>query len=103
MLAMRLRDQYAEAEHRLGFRGDCKAFAQNLLGAGMAFAAAGAYVKIFAQLGHGCHAGIHGMPDFAIGNVIANTHNHSDTLRVSVVQKQNGKTKKQTDESETTA
>jgi hypothetical protein len=47
-----------------------------MLGARMAFAAAGADFKFIAQLNHRRHAIFHGLTDFSIGNVVAYTDNH---------------------------
>jgi hypothetical protein len=75
----RLRRQRAELEEA-GFGCVVEAFAQNLLGARMAFAAAGADVEMLTQFDHRRHAGVDGFADLAIGNVVADTDDHRCTL-----------------------
>jgi len=59
-----------------------QAFAQYGLGAGMAFAAAGANTKFLAQLRHRREAsGLHRPADFAFRDVVADTDDH-DTGQV---------------------
>lgn len=55
------------------------AFAQHFLGAGMAFAAAGADIEVLAQVGQRGHAILGSLTDFSVGDVIANTDDHCYT------------------------
>ena len=55
-------------------------FAQDGLGARVAFTAAGAYAQFCAQLRHRRDTGIDGLADFAFRDVIANTDDHCAAL-----------------------
>src|SRR6185312_2850808 len=57
-----------------------QAFAQNLLGARMAFAAASADIELSPQLRHRRHATIDRLADLAVGNVIAYADYHRFAL-----------------------
>jgi hypothetical protein len=69
-------------DHRLGFELPCRAyaFAQYLLGMGMAFAAARAEAEVFANLRHAGHARIDCLADSSIRDVVADTDDHAKTL-----------------------
>jgi len=54
---------------------------QYFLGAGAAFAAAGANSQLVAQTIDGRHAAANGAVNVAIGNVIADTNNHGGALK----------------------
>lgn len=60
-----------------------EAFAQDGLRAGMAFAAAGAYAELFAQLRHRGQALVDGLLDLSFRNIVANANDHSYTLWLS--------------------
>lgn len=55
-------------------------FAQDALGAGMAFTAVCTDFEMQAHFQHGVHAGIDRLPDLSVGDIIAYTYNHSCTL-----------------------
>jgi hypothetical protein len=63
-----------------GIRDRCKRFAQNLLCASIAFAAAIAHTQFFAQVFHRTRPGVDGETDFLFRNVIADTDDHGRTL-----------------------
>jgi hypothetical protein len=60
-----------------------QAFAQYLLGAGMAFPATSADAETATQCWHRCLPAIHCVPYFAFGNIVANANDHANTLLVS--------------------
>jgi hypothetical protein len=68
----------------LGRTGIGQAFAQHAFGAGMAFAAAGSDLKFVAKLRHGRDAAVHGLADFTIRYVIANTDYHRCLVPLSL-------------------
>ena len=53
-----------------------QAGAQHLLGTAVAFAAAGADAEFIAQLQHATQAQLHGLPDFAVRHIVADTNDH---------------------------
>lgn len=54
---------------------------QHPFGASVAFAATGADIEVGAQLDHGAHAGIDGLPDGSVGDVVADADDHVNFLR----------------------
>ena len=64
--------------------GIAQAFAQDVFGAGMAFAAASANTELLAKLGHGGHACVHCLMNLAFRNVVTNTYDHCTPCRLGM-------------------
>jgi hypothetical protein len=64
---------------------------QDLLGAGEALAAAGRHAQVAAQFFHAGDAQLHGLTDFTIRYVVADTYNHCYTFWLGYVIEQTHK------------